>query len=149
MRLKISTVVWLLGLVLFLVPASGQGQVITAGPDSALMPLPIDTAAQRGFFLSQWDKPAKAALFSAVIPGAGQVYNKAYWKVPIVYATGAVLAYFYIDNNNNYQDYRRALLLRADGDSTTVDQFANHPILGEQKGQAAINNLKYRRDYWR
>ena len=98
MRLKVGAAAWLLGMVLYFAPAQSQGQVITAGPDSVRVPVapvaPADTAAeaQGGFFLSKWDKPAKAAFFSAVIPGAGQVYNKAYWKVPIVYATGAVLA---------------------------------------------------------
>ena len=29
--------------------------------------------------------PAKAAFYSAVIPGLGQIYNKSYWKVPLVY----------------------------------------------------------------
>ncbi|WP_266205360.1 DUF5683 domain-containing protein [Pontibacter kalidii] len=152
MRLNVGAAVWLLGMVLYFAPAQTQGQVITAGPDSVRVPIaPADTAVeeQRGFFLSKWDKPAKAALFSAVIPGAGQFYNKAYWKVPIVYATGAVLVYFFIDNNNQYQDYRVALLRRNDGDTTTVDQFADHPFLGEAKGTDAINNLRYRRDFWR
>lgn len=148
MSLKVGTVAWLLGMVLYFAPTYSQGQVITAGPDSVRVPIPADTAARQGFFLSTWDKPAKAALFSAVIPGAGQVYNKAYWKVPIVYATGAVLAYFYIDNNNNYQDYRKALLLRTDGDSTTIDQYANSAILGTQNTNA-LSNLRYRRDFWR
>ncbi|MCX2741618.1 DUF5683 domain-containing protein [Pontibacter anaerobius] len=147
---KVGAVAWLLGMVLYFAPAQTQGQVITAGPDSVRVPVPPDTAEQqRGFFLSKWDKPAKAALFSAIIPGAGQVYNKAYWKVPIVYATGAVLTYFFIDNNDKFQDYRVALLRRTDNDSTTVDQYANHPILGVQNGTNAVSNLRYRRDYYR
>ncbi|WP_321539015.1 DUF5683 domain-containing protein [Flavobacterium piscinae] len=43
--------------------------------------------------------PAKAAFYSAVIPGLGQVYNKKYWKVPIVYGGLAIGYYFYNDNN--------------------------------------------------
>ncbi|AKD04517.1 DUF5683 domain-containing protein [Pontibacter korlensis] len=149
MRLKFGAMAWLLGLVLYFAPAQSQGQVMTVGPDSVRVPLPTDTTTEKRFFLSRWDKPAKAAFFSAVIPGAGQFYNKAYWKIPIVYATGAVLTYFYIDNNNNYQDYREALLIRQDNNPDTKDQFADLPYLGEAEGQRAINNLKYRRDFWR
>lgn len=148
MRLKVGAAAWLLGMVLYFAPAQTQAQVITVGPDSVRVPVPADTTQKSGFFLSTWDKPAKAALFSAIIPGAGQVYNRAYWKVPIVYATGAVLAYFYIDNNNNFQDYRQAYIWRVDQDPTTVDQFENTPGLDLQNPNAE-NNLKYRRDFWR
>jgi Family of unknown function (DUF5683) len=42
--------------------------------------------------------PRKALLFSAVLPGAGQFYNKKYWKMPIVYGGFAVLRKFTIPN---------------------------------------------------
>ncbi len=29
--------------------------------------------------------PAKAAFYSAILPGLGQYYNKSYWKIPLVY----------------------------------------------------------------
>lgn len=52
--------------------------------------------------------PRKAALYSAVIPGLGQFYNKKYWKLPIVYgALGGSAAYFFY-NLGNYRDTRFA-----------------------------------------
>ena len=46
--------------------------------------------------------PAKAAFYSAVIPGLGQIYNKSYWKVPLVYAAIGTPIYFYIRNSKAY-----------------------------------------------
>ena len=60
----------------------------------------------------QQDKsPKKAAIYSAVIPGSGQVYTKKYWKVPIIYAGLVASAYFINDNNNQYKEYKDAALL--------------------------------------
>ena len=42
--------------------------------------------------------PAKAAFYSAVIPGLGQIYNKSYWKVPLVYIAIGTPIYFYTLN---------------------------------------------------
>lgn len=55
--------------------------------------------------------PKKAAIYSAVIPGAGQIYTKKYWKVPIIYGGLVTSAYFINDNNNQYKEYREAALL--------------------------------------
>ena len=60
----------------------------------------------------QKDKsPKKAAIYSAVIPGSGQIYTKKYWKVPIIYGGLVTSAYFINDNNNQYKEYRDAALL--------------------------------------
>lgn len=67
--------------------------------------------------------PAKAALFSAIVPGLGQAYNKKYWKIPIVYAGFAGLGYWLGTNIKNYKTYRNAYTLRLDDDTTTIDQF--------------------------
>lgn len=50
--------------------------------------------------------PAKATLYSAIIPGLGQAYNQHYWKVPVVYALAGTCAYFVWYNNDNYNYYR-------------------------------------------
>lgn len=52
--------------------------------------------------------PGKAAFYSAILPGLGQVYNKKYWKVPLVYGGFALSFYYYNFNNNEYHRYRDA-----------------------------------------
>lgn len=50
--------------------------------------------------------PWKAVLYSALLPGAGQIYNHSYWKVPIIVGLGGYFIYGYINNNNQYIDYQ-------------------------------------------
>ena len=65
-------------------------------------------------------KPAKAAFYSAILPGLGQFYNKSYWKIPLAYAALGTTLYFYIDNTNQYNTYRDALKQRFAGEK---DEF--------------------------
>lgn len=66
--------------------------------------------------------PSKAAFYSAVFPGMGQVYNKKYWKVPLVYGALGTTIYFYISNNKKYHQYRDVYKRRLEG--FTGDQFS-------------------------
>lgn len=59
--------------------------------------------------------PAKAAFYSAVLPGLGQAYNKKYWKIPIVYGAIGTSLYFYLDSNKKYHQYRDAYKRRLEG----------------------------------
>jgi hypothetical protein len=52
--------------------------------------------------------PRKAAIRSAILPGWGQVYNKKYWKVPIIYAALGTSAYVFFFNLQTYKDTRFA-----------------------------------------
>ncbi|MBP0904367.1 DUF5683 domain-containing protein [Mariniflexile gromovii] len=65
--------------------------------------------------------PAKAAFYSAVLPGLGQAYNKRYWKIPLVYGGLATGIYFYSTNNKEYNRYRDAYKSRLAG--LTTDEF--------------------------
>lgn len=56
--------------------------------------------------------PKKSALFSAILPGSGQLYNRQYWKVGLVYAGIGVAGYFLIDNTRQYRKYRKAYVER-------------------------------------
>ena len=146
MRQNIGLAAVLLGILLYFAPAPVSAQRVTAGPDTTQIQVPLpDSAVQKTFFLDTWDRPARAALFSAVIPGAGQVYNKAYWKVPIIYATGAVLGYFLIDNNNKYQDFRQALNQRSRNET---DRYVDDRIYGVNNPRGS-ENLRFSRDFYR
>lgn len=72
---------------------------------------------ENNFSLDLYDPlgPAKAAFFSAVVPGLGQIYNGKYWKLPLVYAALGTTTYFYIDNNRQYNLYRDAFKQRLTG----------------------------------
>ena len=59
--------------------------------------------------------PKKAAIYSSIIPGAGQIYTKKYWKIPIIYAGLATSAYYINHNHESYKTYKQAYLNRLDG----------------------------------
>jgi hypothetical protein len=86
-------------------------------------------------------KAGRAALYSAIIPGLGQAYNKKYWKIPIIYAGGIALVLGIQFNDHYYHVFQTAYKYRVDGDSTTVDDYVN--IYPDP------NSLLIRRDYYR
>ncbi|WP_378185037.1 DUF5683 domain-containing protein [Aquimarina sp. W85] len=67
--------------------------------------------------------PAKAAFYSAILPGLGQAYSGKYWKIPIVYAALGTGVYFYVDNTSNYNTVRDIYKRRLAG--FTDDEFPN------------------------
>src|ERR1700730_8034562 len=82
--------------------------------DSTLLPpKAIDS------FVKKKHDPHKATLYSAILPGLGQVYNKKYWKVPIVYAAIGIPAYTYFYNKSWYQKTSYALAVLVNGSYIT------------------------------
>ena len=67
--------------------------------------------------------PRKAAIYSAVLPGLGQAYNKKYWKIPVIYAATGGLVYGVIFWQQTYIDYRTAYRIRMDNDPATTDKY--------------------------
>lgn len=68
------------------------------------------------------DNYRRATLYSTILPGAGQVYNKKYWKVPIVYAAIGIPAYAYFYNKSWYEKSQYALVVTING--STGDSLA-------------------------
>lgn len=89
--------------------------------------------------------PTKATLMSMAVPGLGQVYNKKYWKVPVIYGGMGVSLYFAFSNNKEYQKYKEAYVYRLDGDSTTIDNFVD--VLSEQSLKTNMDAFRRNRDF--
>lgn len=67
-----------------------------------------DTLYEDRYFERFNPVPAKAVWMSALFPGAGQIYNRKYWKLPIVYGGFLGLIYGYNWNNRYYKTYQNA-----------------------------------------
>lgn len=90
--------------------------------------------------------PSKAAFYSAIFPGMGQIYNKKYWKAPIVWGALAMPTYYYQINNSDYKRYRRAYKLRKNGlqDEFTLDDGSTSVSL--ETLETAQKQLRENRD---
>jgi len=88
--------------------------------------------------------PTKATLFSVALPGLGQVYNKKYWKVPIVYAGIGVSMYFAVSNHQSFNKFKSAYAIRVDGDDNTVDQYDG--VLSDTSLEANMDYYQRNRD---
>jgi hypothetical protein len=72
---------------------------------------------------SYMKRPKIAAFYSAAFPGLGQIYNKDYWKLPIIYGAGVTMGYYINWNNHKYQEYLQALSDKENG--VTDNELAN------------------------
>lgn len=89
-----------------------------------------------------WRPDTKRAMwFALVLPGAGQIYNRKYWKLPIIYGGFVGCAYAMSWNNQMYHDYSQAYLDIMDDDPNTqsYNQFLH---LGAQIDASNIERYK-------
>ena len=67
----------------------------------------------------------KASIYSAIVPGMGQFYNKKYWKIPLIYAALGSAFYAARWNQSEYEHYLLAYQYRTDDIESTVDPYVN------------------------
>ncbi|MCK9179247.1 MAG: DUF5683 domain-containing protein [Bacteroides sp.] len=100
--------------------------------------------------LKQWvPNPTRATWLAVVFPGAGQIYNRKYWKLPIFYGGFAGCAYALTWNNNMYKDYSKAYrdLMSDDPNKNSYEELLP-PNHGYSKSQLE-SVLKNRKDRFR
>ncbi|MFO7790865.1 MAG: DUF5683 domain-containing protein [Bacteroidota bacterium] len=85
--------------------------------------------------------PLKASIYSAVLPGAGQIYNRKYWKVPIVYAGIGTFTYLGFQYQQQFTRYKSALINRQNGEP---DEFEG--LLSDNAIENEMDRLRRMRD---
>jgi len=105
-------------------PLFGQDTLIVA--PNKLDTLPIK-APKKPFLLKRFikeDYPSpRKALTLAIIPGMGQIYNKKYWKLPLVYGALGGVIYAIDVNSSNYEAFRKALEFSVDPNQVESEHF--------------------------
>ena len=89
----------------------------------------------------------KATTLACIFPGAGQIYNKSYWKVPFVVGGFASMIYCIDWNNRGYQRFKKAYALLADYDAHP-DKYPDGPT-DEFKGRYSADFIRNLRNNYR
>ncbi len=103
-----------------------------------------------------WNKwrpnPKRAMWLAIVLPGAGQIYNRKYWKLPIVYGGFIGCLYAATWNNQMYHDYEQAYMDIMD-DNPQTQSYNQFLHLGKTVDETNIEDykslFKRRKDYYR
>lgn len=90
--------------------------------------------------------PHKASLW-AILPGAGQIYNRKYWKISLVYVGFAVIGYIALDNRNMYLKYNDAYICSVQADEDP-DFTCEDPLFLKYPNTSDLLQIKdlYRRN---
>ena len=121
--MKKSLLVLILVTTLFVYVEAQQGQDVQNSPEFTNVEKP---PKKKGRFKDNWKlpypNPYRAGVYSLILPGAGQIYNKRYWKAPIVWGGFAALIYSVDYNKELMQCFRDAYSDRARG---ITDKYAD------------------------
>ncbi len=135
-------------------PAMTQVETEDALSDTIHLTLTDEPKPQRpGRDWKTWRPDPKKALWLAVVlPGAGQIYNRKYWKLPIIYGGFVGSIYAMRWNNQMYRDYSQAYLDIVDNDPSTqsYNQFLHLGMQVTDSNAKTFEELfRKRKDYYR
>jgi hypothetical protein len=128
-------------LLFFFLICSSLGAV--AQRDSVRVVQPESDTVTIASYSTRYD-PRKALLYAAVFPGLGQVYNKKYWKLPLVYGGLGATAYAINFYQDGYRLYRRELFYNLDNNLSQDTQV--NPNTGFTTSQLRSIVDRYRRE---
>lgn len=83
--------------------------------DTSISPGPIVRRSAVGFLTKNYPNPRVAAFVSMALPGAGQAYNKKWWKIPIAWGALGGIAYGTFSTQRTYRDLRDAYKITVNG----------------------------------
>lgn len=145
LRSRSVRVAFLLLLLVFVTAAQAQDSLSTTQEGDSLIVESKDTVLLKSY-ATRYD-PRKALLYAAVLPGLGQIYNKKYWKLPLVYGGFFAIGYginFYQEGYTKYKGHLFDNLeqgLDNDSDVNTDTQFTTGQL------RTIVNRYRRERDF--
>lgn len=119
-----------------------------AGADTIIRPADEKLPVRQSDTLTRQERITinsnKALLYSAIIPGGGQIYNRKYWKLPIVYGGFVALGIAINFNQRYYNEFQRELNYRNDGDPITEPKYDPEQIPNTRIIEARDYYRRYR-----
>ena len=115
--------------------------VLTAKDTLALLQLQKEGKKIKRDWTTWKPNPKRAMWLAIVLPGAGQIYNRKYWKLPIFYGGFLGCAYAMRWNNQMYADYAQAYIDIMD-DNPNTNSFNQFLHLGSQITDQNIDRYK-------
>lgn len=106
-------------------PQTDTAKIATEGATSDS----LQQLKRKNWFTRDYPSPKKAAILSMAIPGGGQIYNKRWWKLPLVYGAVVGMGLTIDYNQSNYRRLRDALELKRD---TMEHEFSGTSIDNER-----------------
>ena len=120
---------------------------LTVIPGDTIVSEGADTVLLKSY-ATRYD-PRKALLYAAVLPGSGQIYNKKYWKLPLVYGGFFGIGYainFYQDNYRTYKAYLFYNLDHGIGEGETNADDKTGYTTGQLR--TIVDKSRRERDFW-
>jgi hypothetical protein len=92
--------------------------------------------------------PTKALLYAAVVPGLGQIYNKKYWKLPLVYGGFISIGYAIRWYDGLYDDYKANLYYNLENGYEQDNDIRPDDVYTTKNYRVAADNARRQRDFW-
>jgi hypothetical protein len=105
-----------------------------------------DTVAIKSY--AERFNPRKALLYAAVVPGLGQIYNKKYWKLPLVYGGFAAVTWNISRFNDIYKQYKVELFNNLEMGLTEDNDLNPQTNITTGQYRNVVNRARRERDFW-
>lgn len=124
--------------------AQAQDSLIVEPENEVIVESSSDTALIKSY--AERYNPRKALLYAAILPGLGQIYNKKYWKLPLVYGGFVAIGYGLNFYNELYREYKHELFLNLE--SNTGENAVRPGTRTTTRGyRVAVDRAKRERDF--
>jgi len=131
--------------LLLLFTSTAQAQDGESSRNDSLMQKSQDTVLLKTY--ADRYNPNKAILYAAIFPGAGQIYTKKYWKLPLVYGGFVGIGYGIKFYNDLYKEYKSELYYNLENGYTDNGDIRPGDVYTTQSYRTAVDRARRERDF--